>query len=356
MKKIITIVGARPQFIKAATLSRQFQLAGIQEIIVHTGQHFDVNMSDVFFNELNIPKPAYELNIHGLTHGAMTARMLEEIEKILIACEPDGVVVYGDTNSTLAGALAASKLQIPLIHVEAGLRSFNMSMPEEINRIVTDRISNLLLCPTDTAVKNLHDEGMHLTSTRIVKNGDVMQDAFMYYASHAQLKSDIIRKIGKSRFVLATIHRQSNTDNLDNLKSIIQGLNKLNRMIPVVMPIHPRTRNILAHNYILPEFMTIDPVSYFDMILLLKYCEMVVTDSGGLQKEAFFAKKHCVTLREETEWTELVENGFNMLVGTDANMLLQAYNVLAVKSSDFKINLYGNGNAAEKAVEEIMKL
>lgn len=356
MKEIITIVGARPQFIKAATLSRQFQLAGIQEIIVHTGQHFDANMSDVFFSELNIPKPTYELNIHGLTHGAMTARMLEEIEKILIAREPDGVVVYGDTNSTLAGALAASKLQIPLIHVEAGLRSFNMSMPEEINRIVTDRISNLLLCPTDTAVKNLHDEGMHLTSTRIVKTGDVMQDAFMYYASHAQLKSDIIRKIGKSRFVLATIHRQSNTDNLDNLKSIIQGLNKLNRMIPVVMPIHPRTRNILAHNYILPEFMTIDPVSYFDMILLLKYCEMVVTDSGGLQKEAFFAKKHCVTLREETEWTELVENGFNMLVGTDANMLLQAYNVLSVKSSDFKINLYGNGNAAEKAVEEIMNI
>ena len=357
MKRIITIVGARPQFIKAATISRQFKLQGVMEAIIHTGQHFDPNMSEVFFQELEIPKPAFELNIHGLTHGVMTGRMLEDIENILLSGRlPDGVVVYGDTNSTLAGALAAAKLQIPLIHVEAGLRSFNMSMPEEINRILTDRISNLLLCPTNTAVKNLHDEGMHLTSARIIKNGDVMQDAFMYYASKAQLNSDILRKIEKKRFVLATIHRQSNTDNLENLKEIVKGLNELNKIIPVVMPIHPRTRNILAHNYLLPEFMTVDPVGYFDMIMLLKHCDMVVTDSGGLQKQAFFAQKHCITLREETEWTELVDNGFNMLVGTDSNELLQAYNVLSQKETDFHVNLYGNGTAAEMAVKEIINL
>lgn len=357
MKRIISIVGARPQFVKAATISRQFKLQGVQEAIIHTGQHFDKNMSDVFFEELEIPKPEYELNIHGLSHGAMTARMLEDIESILLSGRlPDGVVVYGDTNSTLAGALAAVKLQIPLIHVEAGLRSFNMSMPEEINRILTDRISDLLLCPTDTAVKNLHDEGIQLSTARIIKNGDVMQDAFMYYATKAQLKSDILRKIEKKRFVLATVHRQGNTDDLENLKSIIKGLNELNKIVPVVMPIHPRTRNILAHNYLLPEFMTIDPVSYFDMIVLLKNCEMVVTDSGGVQKEAFFAKKHCITLREETEWTELIDFGFNTLVGIDNDALLQAYNVLTHKGSDFSINLYGNGNAAEIAVDEILKM
>jgi UDP-GlcNAc3NAcA epimerase len=356
MRKIITVVGARPQFIKAATLSRQFKLLGIEEKIIHTGQHFDANMSEIFFDEMEIPKPAYQLDIHGVSHGAMTGRMLEGIEKILMTEKPDGVLVYGDTNSTLAGALAAAKLHIPVIHVEAGLRSFNMEMPEEINRILTDRISNALFCPTDTAVNNLMREGFDNMPVQIIKNGDVMQDAAMYYADKAQLKSDIIRKAGLNKFVLATIHRQENTDNPENLKNIIEGLNAIHKEIPVVVPMHPRTRNILAQNYQLPDFTIIDPVGYFDMIMLLKSCEMVITDSGGVQKEAFFFAKHCITLREQTEWVELVDKGFNLLVGSDIDKLRDAFDFFRNKQSDFSIDLYGNGKAAEMAAAEIFKM
>ncbi|MEA4852533.1 MAG: UDP-N-acetylglucosamine 2-epimerase (non-hydrolyzing) [Paludibacter sp.] len=356
MRKIITVVGARPQFIKAATLSRQFKLLGIEEKIIHTGQHFDANMSEIFFDEMEIPKPAYQLDIHGVSHGAMTGRMLEGIEKILMTEKPDGVLVYGDTNSTLAGALSAAKLHIPVIHVEAGLRSFNMEMPEEINRILTDRISNALFCPTDTAVSNLMREGFDNMPIQIIKNGDVMQDAAMYYADKAQLKSDIIRKAGLNKFVLATIHRQENTDNPENLKNIIEGLNAIHKEIPVVVPMHPRTRNILAQNYQLPDFTIIDPVGYFDMIMLLKSCEMVITDSGGVQKEAFFFAKHCITLREQTEWVELVDKGFNFLVGSDIDKLRDAFDFFRNKQSDFSIDLYGNGKAAEMAAAEIFKM
>jgi len=356
MRKIITVVGARPQFIKAATLSRQFKLLGIEEKIIHTGQHFDANMSEIFFDEMEIPKPAYQLDIHGVSHGAMTGRMLEGIEKILMTEKPDGVLVYGDTNSTLAGALAAAKLHIPVIHVEAGLRSFNMEMPEEINRILTDRISNALFCPTDTAVSNLMREGFDIMPIQIIKNGDVMQDAAMYYADKAQLKSDIIRKAGLNKFVLATIHRQENTDNPENLKNIIEGLNAIHKEIPVVVPMHPRTRNILAQNYQLPDFTIIDPVGYFDMIMLLKSCEMVITDSGGVQKEAFFFAKHCITLREQTEWVELVDKGFNLLVGSDIDKLRDAFDFFRNKQSDFSIDLYGNGKAAEMAAAEIFEM
>ena len=356
MRKIITVVGARPQFIKAATLSRQFKLLGIEEKIIHTGQHFDANMSEIFFDEMEIPKPAYQLDIHGVSHGAMTGRMLEGIEKILMTEKPDGVLVYGDTNSTLAGALAAAKLHIPVIHVEAGLRSFNMEMPEEINRILTDRISNALFCPTDTAVNNLMREGFDNMPIQIIKNGDVMQDAAMYYADKAQLKSDIIRKAGLNKFVLATIHRQENTDNPENLKNIIEGLNAIHKEIPVVVPMHPRTRNILAQNYQLPDFTIIDPVGYFDMIMLLKSCEMVITDSGGVHKEAFFFAKHCITLREQTEWVELVDKGFNLLVGSDIDKLRDAFDFFRNKQSDFSIDLYGNGKAAEMAAAEIFEM
>jgi len=341
MNKIITIVGARPQFIKAATLSRQFKLVGIKEKIIHTGQHFDANMSDVFFDEMEIPKPDYQLDIHGLTHGAMTGRMLEGIENILMREKPDGVLVYGDTNSTLAGALAASKLQIPLIHVEAGLRSFNMAMPEEINRILTDRISTILFCPTDAAVNNLKREGFENMPVQIIKNGDVMQAAAIYYASKAEQKSDILKKTNLKNFVLATIHRQENTDSPENLKSIISGLNEINRQVPVVVPIHPRTRN---------------PVGYFDMIMLLKNCELVITDSGGVQKEAFFFGKHCITLREQTEWVELVDNGFNLLVGSDSVKLKNAFEFFKTKISDFSIDLYGSGKAAEIAAKEVLRI
>lgn len=356
MRKIITIAGARPQFVKAATLSRQFQLLGIDEKIIHTGQHFDANMSEVFFQEMEIPKPAFQLNIHGLMHGAMTGRMLEGIEEILLREKPDGVVVYGDTNSTLAGALAASKLHIPLIHVEAGLRSYNMQMPEEINRILTDRISNVLFCPTDTAVNNLKQEGFDHMPVQIIKNGDVMQDAAIYYAAKAEQKSDILKKIKQEKFVLATIHRQENADNPENLRNIVEGLNEINRKTSVIVPIHPRTRNILSQQNISTEFMLIDPVGYFDMIQLLKHCEIVITDSGGVQKEAFFFGKHCITLREQTEWVELVENGFNILVGSDANKLSDAFRYFKTKKSDFSINLYGKGKAAEKAASIILNL
>ncbi len=353
MKKIITVVGARPQFVKAATLSREFQKVGVEERIIHTGQHFDANMSDVFFTEMDIPKPAYQLDINGLTHGAMTGRMLEGIEEILLKEKPDGLMVYGDTNSTLAGALAASKLHIPVIHVEAGLRSFNMAMPEEINRILTDRISNYLFCPTDTAVKNLHAEGYASMPIRIIKNGDVMQDAALYYAAKASQVSDVLTKHQLSSFVLATIHRQENTDNPDYLRSIISGLNSIHAITPVVVPIHPRTRGILAKMDITPKFNMIDPVGYFDMIMLLQNCDIVITDSGGVQKEAFFFGKHCITLREQTEWVELVENGFNTLVGSDSQQLLTAFDFLSSKASDFSIDLYGNGKAAESAAKMI---
>ena len=356
MNRIITVVGARPQFIKAATLSRQFKLAGIEELIIHTGQHFDTNMSDVFFEEMEIPRPAYHLDIHGLTHGAMTGRMLEGIEAILLKEKPDGVLVYGDTNSTIAGALAASKLHIPVIHVEAGLRSFNMQMPEEINRILTDRISNVLFCPTEAAVANLKKEGFENMPVRIIKNGDVMQDAAMYYAAKAEQKSDILKQAGLSKFVLATIHRQENTDSPETLRNIITGLNEINRQIPVLVPIHPRTRSILTQLNITPEFKMIDPVGYFDMIVLLKNCKLVITDSGGVQKEAFFFGKHCITLREQTEWVELVENGYNILVGSNVLKLKDAFEVFSSKVSDFKINLYGKGQAAQIAVNEISKI
>ena len=353
MKKIITIVGARPQFVKAATLSRQFSLLGVDEKIIHTGQHYDANMSDVFFEEMEIPKPTYNLDIHGVGHGAMTGRMLEGIEEILLNELPDGVLVYGDTNSTLAGALAASKLHIPVVHVEAGLRSFNMQMPEEINRILTDRISDLLLCPTDTAIHNLQREGFNNFNTKIVKNGDVMQDAAIFYAAKAEEKSNVLKSINLSRYILATIHRQENTDSPENLQNIIAGLNEINRQTPVVVPIHPRTRNILAQLNIVPAFKLIDPVGYFDMIVLLKNCEMVITDSGGVQKEAFFFGKHCITMREQTEWVELVENGFNTLTGSDAKKIVTAYEQTKQKKSDFSINLYGKGQAAEVAAKEI---
>lgn len=373
MKRIITIVGARPQFVKAATLSREFVRVGVDEKIIHTGQHFDANMSEVFFTEMEIPQPAYRLDINGVSHGAMTGRMLEGIEKILLDEKPEGVLVYGDTNSTLAGALAASKLHIPVLHVEAGLRSFNMRMPEEINRILTDRVSSVLFCPTDAAINNLAAEGYHVSSVldtdegsfrinhdkkssipvQIVKNGDVMQDAALFYAKKAAEKSTVLQQLPVRQFVLATVHRQENTDDPANLKGIIEGLNAIHREIPVVLPLHPRTRNILNQSGLTVDCLTIDPVGYFDMINLLQNCELVITDSGGVQKEAFFFQKYCITLREQTEWVELIEHGFNLLAGSDPDAMKKAYALLRNRKSDFSVNLYGNGEAARKAVSHI---
>ena len=357
MKKIITIIGARPQFIKAAAVSREFAKSKqLKEIIVHTGQHFDKNMSDIFFAEMEIPQPHYHLNINSLSHGAMTGRMLEEIEKVLLAEKPDLVMVYGDTNSTLAGALAAKKLHIKVAHVEAGLRSFNIQMPEEINRILTDRISDILFCPTDTAIKNLKAEGFANYPCKIVKNGDVMYDAALYYAKKSATKSKIIQKINCRGFVLTTIHREENTDNLKNLKSLMAALNKISKEAEVIFPAHPRTQKMLKKENIKLNFEPIDPVGYFDMIELLKNCSLVITDSGGLQKEAFFFKKFCITVREQTEWTELVENGYNFLAGTNGEKIFKIYSALLLKKVNFNKNLYGLGDASKKIVWELEKL
>jgi len=355
--KIVTVIGARPQFIKAAAVSRELlKHNGVKELILHTGQHWHGNMSEIFFKEMCIPKPNCNLNVNSLRHGAMTGRMIEGIEKILIKEKPDYVLVYGDTNSTLAGALAAKKLEIKLVHIEAGLRSFNMKMPEEINRIITDRISDILFCPTNNAVENLNKEGFGTFGCRIIKNGDVMQDAALYYSQISDEKSSIIKdlKLDHQNFILCTIHRQENTDNVNNLQSIIAGLNKINEEIKIVLPLHPRTRKILKSNAVKVNMIMIEPVGYLDIIALLKNCTLVITDSGGLQKEAFFFKKHCITLREQTEWTELVDGGYNVLAGTDETEIYDCFKMMTGRQSDFDLNLYGNGEASKIIVEELL--
>jgi len=354
-KKIVTILGARPQFVKAAVLSRIIsQHNEIEEIIVHTGQHYDTNMSAIFFAEMEIPKPKYNLQIHGMGHGAMTGQMMEKIEEVLIMEKPHAVVVYGDTNSTLAGALAAKKLGVRVVHIEAGLRSFNMKMPEEINRILTDRVSDLLLCPTKTAMDNLAQEGFENYPIKIVQSGDIMKDAVEYYGKFSDSKSTIIKDLNlkQGNFVLATIHRQENTDDLKNLQSIFKGLEIISKEMPVVLPLHPRTQKILSQHKLSYAITIIDPIGYFDMLELLKNCEMVITDSGGLQKEAFFNKKHCIIAREETEWVELVANNFATIVGSDTEKMVNAFQNYLMHKSDFSTELYGK-NVGEKIHQEL---
>ncbi len=348
--KIITVLGARPQFIKAAAVSRVFKdFDGIDEKIIHTGQHFDNNMSDIFFEEMSIPKPDYFLDINKLSHGKMTGKMLGGIEEVLLEEKPDLVMIYGDTNSTIAGALAAKKLHIKVAHVEAGLRSFNNAMPEEINRILTDRISDFLFCPTDQAIGNLKQEGFDHYDCTIVKNGDVMNDAALYYSQFSQEKSNIIEREGLTNndFVLATIHRQENTDSIDNLQELITALNAINEDKKVVLPLHPRTKNIMQREGLSFNFKTIEPVGYFDMIELLKNCAMVLTDSGGLQKEAFYFQKHGIILRDQTEWTELIEGDYAELTGANHDKVMNAFDKLKTRQSDFSKNLYGGGNASK---------
>lgn len=358
--KIITIIGARPQFVKAATVSRAIlehnkvnPLNIIEELIIHTGQHYDANMSDVFFDEMEIPKPAYTLGVGGGSHGVMTGRQLEKIEEVLINEKPNYVLVYGDTNSTLAGALAAAKLHIPVIHVEAGLRSFNMKMPEEINRILTDQISDMLFCPTTTAVNNLKNEGFDNKQCQIFNFGDVMFDAAMYYAP----KSKKPRAVNtENNFVLVTIHRAENTDNVERLTNIVNALNEIHLQTPVVCPIHPRTLKMMADISVIPTFEMIEPVSYFEMIWLLENCSIVITDSGGLQKEAYFFKKPCITIRDQTEWVELISAGVNSLSGFSKNTIIKCVNKalkLINKPEIFNNIIYGNGDASKKIVQTL---
>lgn len=349
--KILTILGARPQFIKAGSVSREINnYTEIKEVIVHTGQHYDANMSDIFFDEMKIPKPDYYLGVGGKSHGAMTGQMIEKIEEVALAEKPDLIMVYGDTNSTLAGAIVASKLHIKLAHIEAGLRSFNMKMPEEVNRILTDRISNILCCPTDTAIQNLKKEGYDNFDCQIIKSGDVMQDGALFYKDLAIKPTCQI----DNNYILSTIHRAENTDDINKLKSIIEALNEINKEKQVILPLHPRTKNIIKSNNIKTDFTIIDPVGYLEMVWLINHSDLVMTDSGGLQKEAFFFHKPCITLRDETEWVELIENGVNVLVGANKNKILAAYYESSVEGIDFNIDLYGNGTASKKIISTLI--
>lgn len=353
--KVLTVLGARPQFVKAATLSREFIKASINEIIVHTGQHYDAKMSQVFFDEMSIPAPHYNLEVHSLNHGAMTGRMMEKVEEVVVKEKPDILLVYGDTNSTLAGALTAAKLHVPVAHVEAGLRSFNMGMPEEVNRILTDRISKYLFCPTTTAIKNLEAEGFKKFDCEITLSGDVMYDAVLFYKEKAKAQSTILKELQLDRkdFILVTIHRAENTNDPVRLRGIADALNEIAKQTSIVLPLHPRTKSYLESNGIHINATIIEPVGYFDMLNLLSQCSMVMTDSGGLQKEAYFFGKYCITLRDQTEWVELIEAQANTLAGADQQQITKAFEVNRNKKLKLDSSLYGKGNAAELIVKKI---
>lgn len=374
MIQLLTIIGARPQIIKAAAISRaihdKFQ-GQIEEHILHTGQHYDTNMSEVFFRELGIPEPDYNLHVGSGSHGVQTARILEGVEKVLMETHYDGVIVYGDTNSTLAAAVAASKIHVPVFHIEAGLRSFNMTMPEEINRIVCDQLSSILFTPTLTGLKNLENEGFLDTKTRvrfadgrgqkIVLSGDVMYDNSMFFSGVADIKSHIIERMGLSprNFVLATIHRPANTDNVENLESILRALSDIahREQIDVVLPLHPRTRNKMNDEGLInhdARIRIIEPASFFEIIRLEKNARVVMTDSGGVQKEAFFYGTPCVILRPETEWVEIVEAGAGIIADADYNRIIDAYSQLANKRINFP-PLFGDAHASEKILNEIIR-
>lgn len=377
--KIVTVVGARPQFIKAAAVSRAIQLFNkkhfassrkrIQEILVHTGQHYDYLMDKVFFEELELPKSDYHLGVGSGSHARQTGIMLEKIEAVLQKEKPEVVMVYGDTNSTLSGALAAAKLNIPVAHVEAGLRSFNRTMPEEINRLLTDHLSTLLFCPTDQALRNLLKEGIKDGRTRIVKNvGDVMYDSILYYSKLAEKKSGILKKLSfftpnstlsTPNYYLATLHRAENTDDPKRLKSILRALNEIGENTPIVLPLHPRTKKMIETYHLFSKFKSIkfiEPVSYLDMLKLEKNAKAILTDSGGVQKEAYWLRVPCFTLRDETEWTETIKSGWNVLAGAETERIMEEIKRgMRQKRSSGAIRLFGDGKACENIVKVLMR-
>ena len=378
-KKIITIVGARPQIIKSSAISRAIKnnfSQILEEKIVHTGQHYDENMSEVFFHEMGIPLPDYNLNVGSGSHGAQTARMIEGLEEIFIKEQPIAILVYGDTNSTIAGALAAAKIHIPVLHVEAGLRSFNKAMPEEVNRIACDHMSTLLFTPTTTGFYNLKREGFNLESTekatanspRVYHCGDVMYDNSLYFSSVSDSKSTILKEIGlePNNYILSTIHRDSNTDISVNLESIFKALLQIQKDsgLTIVLPIHPRTRSKMKDQLSVSlfseveaneQFKIIDPAGFLDIIALEKNAKMIVTDSGGLQKEAYFFQKPCIILRPQTEWVEIVNNGNAILAEASYDKIMNAFFILSTKTDFTYPTLYGNGKAAEFICEKIIE-
>lgn len=354
--RVASIVGARPQFIKAAVVSRALQESGAEELLIHTGQHYDANMSDVFFSELEIPSPAHHLGIGSASHGIQTGRMLEAIETVLTQIRPDWVLVYGDTNSTLAGALAAAKLHFPVAHVEAGLRSFNRRMPEEINRVLTDHVAELLFAPTDTAVRMLRREG--IVDEKIYQVGDVMYDAALYYSKKADEKSQVLRQLelNDHDYILATIHRAENTGDPARLGNLFAALQHIAKEMPVILPVHPRTQAALRDFGMVEDasrgLRMIEPVGYLDMVMLEKHARLIVTDSGGVQKEAFFYRVPCVTVREETEWVELIEAGWNRLAPpTSADQVASAIRQALHSTPPLAANLYGDGHSATSIAE-----
>ena len=360
--KLLTVLGARPQIVKAAVVSRAFHsFSEVSEILVHTGQHYDEQMSSVFFSELDAPKPSYNLGIGSGGQGIQTGRMLETLEPLLIRERPDCVLVYGDTNSTLAGALSAAKLHIPVAHVEAGLRSFNRAMPEEINRVVTDHISDLLFAPTQTAWTNLSREG--ISDSKVISTGDVMFDAALYYSKKAQNASTILTRLNvePGSYVLSTIHRAENTDDQTRLKTIVEALHLLSRDVRVILPLHPRTRKALLQAGLLDclgrSVSLLEPVGYLDMFMLEQGAVCIATDSGGVQKEAFFCSVPCVTLRDETEWTELVDVGWNRLVSptSDPRRIAEVIKEAGKSRPPVHPNLYGDGNAGMSIAKHLVQ-
>jgi len=350
---IATVIGARPQIIKASVVSRSLRsIPGVREVLIHTGQHYDENMSGVFFEELRMPQPDYNLQVGSGSHGCQTGRMLAEIETVLASVRPDWLLVYGDTNSTLAGALAAAKLGVPVAHVEAGLRSFNRAMPEEINRVMTDHLSDLLFAPTEAALANLANEGIN--GPKVVRTGDVMFDAALHHADEAESTSNILGRLGviRKEYALLTIHRPENTDDPRRLSSIIEAIIRFAKHLPVVFPVHPRTRGRLRANCAIGSvprgFHILEPVGYRDMIILEKNARLIATDSGGIQKEAAFYSVPCVTLRSQTEWTELVDRGYNQVVPPSSSEVvfsaLQRASRLTLPSPN---GLYGDGHSAD---------
>jgi UDP-GlcNAc3NAcA epimerase len=358
MKQIVSIVGARPQFVKAAVVSRALASAGVTNVLVHTGQHYDFEMSGLFFDELGLREPEYNLAIGSGRHGVQTGRMIEAIESLLLNICPEMVLTYGDTNSTLAGALAAAKLHIPVAHIEAGLRSFNRQMPEEINRVLTDHIADVLFAPTAIAVQNLENEG--IPAERIIRTGDVMHDAALQFSARAESVSLVLQrlKLQSRNYILATLHRAENTDEPSRLRAIIEGLADVAQQLRVVLPLHPRTRKAIERAQIraavLRRILILEPLGYLDMTMLEKHARLIATDSGGVQKEAYFHSVPCVTLRGDTEWVESLEGGCNQLVfPTSGEAVAMGIRESLTKEPIFRSGVYGDGYSAVHIADAI---